>query len=468
MSPGYNAVTAALRCSQITPPPVQTNSSLVMVTRVLSSQTHHQGIVFACHNHYLARTSSVFCGSHKIGTNAQWQLSLRRRRRRSVANGAWEDTETEAGVLYLQQREKPPLLLPMASSSLSSLVNSRFSWTPSIQRTSFRLFFLVFLCLTQSAAKLISSKPNPLTAAQNLTSTEGLVIKSYPSLLSSIYSQSSGLTSTSIARVGRSLGGDLEHGNLSPDNASVASLNSSFSGDPTPRAPESCEVSNIKCALRSGCGMALQKYMLDCADLINGNSEECDVHCKDSLLILTSTSEGRALMECTCSDQYCRETKSRVEVCREEVVQARAHTGSYSCRLAHLVCTADTSCATAISYYDKYCRRMFSGRSCSARCNNSIAILQRQEKAARLETCKCDGSEPFDCTGIKRNMARLCFHQMSEEDKQQQEEETNEIDTSRLGDKSAASGCRASDIVLIKGLAFIMTVLFNRLILPCF
>ena len=50
---------------------------------------------------------------------------------------------------------------------------------------------------------------------------------------------------------------------------------------------------------------------------------------------------------------------------------------------------------------------------CSQRCNNSISILQRQEKAAKLETCECDGTESFDCTGIKENMKRLCFQEVT-------------------------------------------------------
>ena len=77
--------------------------------------------------------------------------------------------------------------------------------------------------------------------------------------------------------------------------------------------------------------------------------------------------------------------------------------------------------------------------SCSPRCNNSISILQRQEKAAQLETCQCDGSEPFDCAVIKSNMARLCFHKQDEGAREEGEEETNEIDTSRVGGKSGAS-----------------------------
>ena len=67
---------------------------------------------------------------------------------------------------------------------------------------------------------------------------------------------------------------------------------------PTPAAtPIACEDARIKCALRAGCGMALQNYMLGCADLISGGSAECDPFCRNTLIALTSTEEGHALMD---------------------------------------------------------------------------------------------------------------------------------------------------------------------------
>lgn len=35
--------------------------------------------------------------------------------------------------------------------------------------------------------------------------------------------------------------------------------------------------------------------------------------------------------------------------------------------------------------------------------------MTRQEKAAKLNTCQCDGFEEYDCKGIHRNMNLLCF-----------------------------------------------------------
>lgn len=207
---------------------------------------------------------------------------------------------------------------------------------------------------------------------------------------------------------------------------------------PTPAAtPMTCEDARIKCALRAGCGMALQNYMLGCADLISGRISECDPYCRNSLIALTSTEEGHALMDCVCSDDYCRESKERVEVCRVEVLKANANSTVVTCSVAHWICSADTLCSTAITYYDRFCRRMFQGKECSFRCNNSLAILQRQDKAAKLASCTCDGTEPFDCEGIKNNTARLCFPRQEEEvdveeerQLEEEEERTNQVETS--------------------------------------
>ncbi|XP_068231583.1 growth arrest-specific protein 1-like isoform X2 [Palaemon carinicauda] len=214
----------------------------------------------------------------------------------------------------------------------------------------------------------------------------------------------------------------------------------------------SCEEARIKCALRGGCGMALQNYMLGCADLMSGNIDYCDEYCKNSLIALTSTEEGNLLMDCVCSDNYCRETKERVEVCRDEVIVANSDSSVVSCSVAHWICSADTQCSTAISYYDRFCRKMFIGRECGYKCNNSISILQRQEKAAKLETCICDGTEDFDCVGIKKNMARLCFHQYDENELQKEEEETNEIDTSAVSlatHRNSASGGQSNLVLTV-------------------
>ncbi|CAL4073686.1 unnamed protein product [Meganyctiphanes norvegica] len=221
--------------------------------------------------------------------------------------------------------------------------------------------------------------------------------------------------------------GSGQNSNMSGTRQSYS--NSSSTTTPVP-PPIGCVEARIKCALRAGCGHALQNYMLGCSDMMSGRINYCDEYCKNSLIALTSTKEGHLLMDCECEDNYCRETKARVEVCRDEVVVANADSSVLSCSVAQWICAADTLCANALSWYDKFCRRMFQGKGCSSRCNNSLSILQRQEKAAKLESCVCDGTESFDCHGIKHNMARLCFHQFDESELQREEEMTNEIDTS--------------------------------------
>ncbi|XP_050701882.1 growth arrest-specific protein 1-like [Eriocheir sinensis] len=238
---------------------------------------------------------------------------------------------------------------------------------------------------------------------------------------------------------------------------------------PTPASkPISCEDANIKCALRAGCGMALQNYMLGCADLIAGRSAECDPYCRNSLIALTSTEEGHELMDCICSDDYCRESKERVEVCRQEVLRANSNSTVVTCSVAHWICSADTLCAAAITFYDRFCRRMFLGKGCSFRCNNSLAILQRQTKAAKLATCECDGTEPFDCEGIKNNTVRLCFppqDEMADEEEELEEEEewTNQVETSGAACHSLSGARGAVDgvcgRVLRAGLVMLMLLL---------
>lgn len=85
-----------------------------------------------------------------------------------------------------------------------------------------------------------------------------------------------------------------------------------------------------------------------------------------------------------------------------------------TCEVAQWICAADATCSKALEYYHKYCQSMFYGRKCSFRCKNSIAILKKQEKAAKLDSCRCNGREEYDCPRIRMNMARLCFNKTVE------------------------------------------------------
>ncbi|XP_018575779.1 growth arrest-specific protein 1 [Anoplophora glabripennis] len=174
-----------------------------------------------------------------------------------------------------------------------------------------------------------------------------------------------------------------------------------------------CEEARMKCAYRMGCGMALQNYIVGCSAVLQGPyPTHCPENCQHSLIGLTSTEEGKALMNCDCSDQYCEDQKRRSEICRPQVMKTM-NAPVVSCRIAQWICGADALCSTALDYYNRFCKAMFHGKKCTMRCNNSISILRRQEKAAKLQTCKCDGLEDYDCYAIQRNMDKLCFHKHS-------------------------------------------------------
>ncbi|XP_028133355.1 growth arrest-specific protein 1 isoform X1 [Diabrotica virgifera virgifera] len=175
-----------------------------------------------------------------------------------------------------------------------------------------------------------------------------------------------------------------------------------------------CEEARLKCAYRVGCGMALQHYLVGCSAVLQGDTfpEYCPEVCQYTLTALTSTEEGMALMNCECSDDYCRDQKVRTDICKPKVMHSMS-SDVVPCRVAQWICMADALCAKALEYYNEFCKAMFHGKKCTLRCNNSINILRRQEKATKLKTCKCDGYEDYDCHGIQRNMDKLCFHKHS-------------------------------------------------------
>lgn len=189
----------------------------------------------------------------------------------------------------------------------------------------------------------------------------------------------------------------------------LPSTNPTINGS-TSSSEVSCEVARMKCAFRVGCGMALQNYMVGCSDVMSGRIRRCNDLCKKALIALTSTEEGQDLMRCDCQGQdFCHVTKQRIEICRPDVMKANEDDSIVSCSVAQWICAADPLCSTAVEYYRRLCRSMFHGKKCTMRCNNSISILNRQEKAAKLKTCVCDGTEDYDCDAIKFNMDRLCF-----------------------------------------------------------
>ena len=98
-------------------------------------------------------------------------------------------------------------------------------------------------------------------------------------------------------------------------------------------------------------------------------------------------------------------------MCRPGIELAVSNKTVVSCSVAHMICSADAQCHTALTYYDINCRAMFKGKKCSTRCKNSLAILKKQAKASKLRTCYCDEARvnlDFDCPAIKRNMKNMC------------------------------------------------------------
>ena len=130
----------------------------------------------------------------------------------------------------------------------------------------------------------------------------------------------------------------------------------------TDRFTSRCEVARIKCAHRQGCGLALQHYMVDCADLISGKTEECNLHCQRALIALMSSDEGQALIECDChGSEFCENSRAKIAVCRPQVLEAIAVDSVVACGTAQWICLADSACSTALGYYYANCRGMFKG-----------------------------------------------------------------------------------------------------------
>lgn len=58
----------------------------------------------------------------------------------------------------------------------------------------------------------------------------------------------------------------------------------------------SCDQARLKCAYRSGCGKALQRYIAHCFAVLRDAPDRCPEECQHALIALTSTDEGKDLM----------------------------------------------------------------------------------------------------------------------------------------------------------------------------
>jgi hypothetical protein len=61
---------------------------------------------------------------------------------------------------------------------------------------------------------------------------------------------------------------------------------------------ESCENARLRCAYRGGCGHALQNYLMGCSFLLDDSVtlKYCPEPCQHALIALTSSEEGKNLM----------------------------------------------------------------------------------------------------------------------------------------------------------------------------
>lgn len=179
---------------------------------------------------------------------------------------------------------------------------------------------------------------------------------------------------------------------------------------------ELCEKARLQCTMRTGCQMALNNFFLGCNSVITGEEARCTTACKRALVSLLATEDGAGLafINCNCSGhEQCEERKHRVQVCQRHVLDSmdlvRDDNASVSCSFARWICEADTSCLAALQYYVHHCAKLFHGTKCTSRCRNSVHILYRQPNARKLRTCRCEGTEDYDCQSLVANTEKLCF-----------------------------------------------------------
>jgi len=171
----------------------------------------------------------------------------------------------------------------------------------------------------------------------------------------------------------------------------------------------SCETARHKCAFASACTKALQTYFARCDEFLKNDPTKCPDSCLFALVALTSTHDGKRMLDCDCQDKFCESMKARVEVCRPMVIEAAKNDTVMPCEMAQWVCQVDPECSLAYGYYHTYCKRLMHGVACTERCMNSMLILQRQEKALRMNRCRCSGRTAGECLRNKEHMVRLCY-----------------------------------------------------------
>lgn len=170
-----------------------------------------------------------------------------------------------------------------------------------------------------------------------------------------------------------------------------------------------CDIVRKECLLRETCANALNLVTVECSKIASESSAQCSVGCRNALASLINNDVGLQLWDCQCHHTECQTLRRKMDVCRDDVAAIMADTAPISCNLAELLCTADVSCLTALDYYTRLCREMFQGHFCTSKCRNSLEILLRQEKAAKLRGCRCQGQEMERCEEIKEKTQLLCY-----------------------------------------------------------
>jgi len=231
---------------------------------------------------------------------------------------------------------------------------------------------------------------------------------------------------------------------------------------PEPLGRPTCASAKNRCVHRQGCGMALHNVMLSCAEEMRPPSAAsaaapaaaaCAARCRRALVSLMSVDEGLGsdYLSCDCAGNgNCELLRSRLGVCAAgvsgslrrlrlgqaaaavEAAPAGAAVASaaaateqavaVSCSLAKLLCEADTSCGTALHFFELNCRSLWmtpaaaadATTKCSRKCNNSLTVLYRQQRAEPLRTCVCDASDGGSlsvdaCVRMRTGTERHCL-----------------------------------------------------------
>lgn len=174
-----------------------------------------------------------------------------------------------------------------------------------------------------------------------------------------------------------------------------------------PKVIEKCDISLKKCTVRMTCGLALHDYRISCKEELYGRTNDtCSELCQLATISLANTAEGKEYLNCDCADNtYCNLLRNRTKACHPEMEQEMAKTGS--CRISELYCKADPRCVESWNYYRYLCETAFIGKSCSSRCNTSLAILSRD--GVNVRQCECEPNVSYDrCRTEQKNVLKLC------------------------------------------------------------